>query len=399
MTTNALCTLEEAQAKIASGGRLLLAGDEHVLRQLPRGTWIGGTIPYFMAAQGGTHSTDHVFVTELPPEATVNSIRFYGVDKLPSITTDAADNGFTVIIIPAGSDAHQVYAKEAGTYPGLFLTPIVGWIAGVAVEDIGRVKPLVFNGATGETSADAAVVLHASLPADSFARIEMVNLFRPGSGSRITFPTASFEVGTCIVDGMADNFARWLTEHQVDTRLPLVANYCGAMVNTSIQAVDPAAGTVALYAPVFPGIEYVVAEPIGDYAAEFNKAVARKTIEPTFACNCILNYLYGELEGRQTGDVTGPITFGEIAYQLLNQTMVYLSVRPMPINLSRHVAQVPVPTAPVAAAAAAAPVVPVVAAAPVAPAAPVRPAVAAAPHDANFLKRFGHAMSGLFGRR
>lgn len=42
MTTNALCTLDEARAKIASGGRLLLAGDESLLRQLPRGTWIGG---------------------------------------------------------------------------------------------------------------------------------------------------------------------------------------------------------------------------------------------------------------------------------------------------------------------------------------------------------------------
>jgi hypothetical protein len=372
MITNALCTLEETRAKIASGGHLLLAGDEHLLRQLPRGTWIGGTIPYFMAAAGGTHSTALVFVTELPPEAAVNSIRFYGVDKLPSIATDAADNGFSVIIIPAGSDAHQVYAKEAGTYPGLFLTPIVGWIAGVAVEDIGQVKPLVFNGETGEASADAAVVLHASLPADTYARVEMINLFRPGSGSRITFPTASFEVGTCIVDGVGDNFARWLTAHEIDTRLPLVADYCGAMINTSIQAVDPAAGTVALYAPVFPGIDYVVAEPIGDYAAEFSKAVAKKTMEPTFACNCILNYLYGELEGRKTGDVAGPITFGEIAYQLLNQTMVYLSVRPMPTNPSRYVAQVAVPAVPV---------------------------VPAASQDPHFLQRLGHAMSGLFGRR
>jgi hypothetical protein len=39
-----------------------------------------------------------------------------------------------------------------------------------------------------------------------------------------------------------------------------------------------------------------------------------------------LNYLYGKLEGRKTGDLTGPITFGEIAFQLLNQTLVYLEV-------------------------------------------------------------------------
>jgi hypothetical protein len=43
-----------------------------------------------------------------------------------------------------------------------------------------------------------------------------------------------------------------------------------------------------------------------------------------FSCNCILNYIYGNLEGKKLAGTAGPITFGEIAYQLLNQTMVYL---------------------------------------------------------------------------
>ena len=43
-----------------------------------------------------------------------------------------------------------------------------------------------------------------------------------------------------------------------------------------------------------------------------------------FSCNCILNYLYGGLEGKHTGSVYGPITFGEIAHLLLNQTLVQL---------------------------------------------------------------------------
>jgi hypothetical protein len=45
-----------------------------------------------------------------------------------------------------------------------------------------------------------------------------------------------------------------------------------------------------------------------------------------FSCNCILNYLYSELEGKQTGGIIGPITFGEVAYQLLNQTLAYLTI-------------------------------------------------------------------------
>jgi hypothetical protein len=170
-------------------------------------------------------------------------------------------------------------------------------------------------------------VLQASLPAGYVAQVEMVNLFHQGDGPKITFPKASFEVGDCLVDGVAANFAQWLTDQKIDTRLPLVADYYGAMINTSIQAVDPTAGTVACYAPLFPDIEYRVAAPIGDYASEFTQAVAKSNLQTAFACNCILNYLYGDLEGRQTGNVIGPITFGEIAYQLLNQTMVYLSVQ------------------------------------------------------------------------
>lgn len=326
MTTNALCTIDEARARIASGARLLLAGDEVALRQLPRGTWIGGTIPYFMAGDGGTNACDKVFVTELPADSAVDAVRFYTVADLPSIATDAPENGFSVVIIPAGSEAHQAYAENAADYEDLFLKPIVGWIAGVAVGDIGKVQALVFNGVTGESSADAAVVLHASLPAASVARVEMVNLFGQGDGPTITFPTAGFAIGDCVIDGVPDNLARWLTANEIDTRLPLVADYSGAMINTSIQGVDPAAGTVTCYAPVFPGIDYRVAAPIGDYPTAFGKAVEEMDLAPTFACNCILNYLYGELEGRKTGEVTGPITFGEIAYQLLNQTMVYLSV-------------------------------------------------------------------------
>jgi hypothetical protein len=32
------------------------------------------------------------------------------------------------------------------------------------------------------------------------------------------------------------------------------------------------------------------------------------------------------LEGKKVGAITGPTTFGEVAYQLLNQTMVYLKI-------------------------------------------------------------------------
>jgi light-regulated signal transduction histidine kinase (bacteriophytochrome) len=39
-----------------------------------------------------------------------------------------------------------------------------------------------------------------------------------------------------------------------------------------------------------------------------------------------LNYVHAGLEGRRTPGFLGPATFGEIAYQLLNQTLVYLRI-------------------------------------------------------------------------
>jgi len=67
------------------------------------------------------------------------------------------------------------------------------------------------------------------------------------------------------------------------------------------------------------------ARPVGNYAQRFLAAIP-KDIGPTvFCCNCIQRYLYGALEGRSTGSLQGPIAIGEIAYQLLNQTLVHVT--------------------------------------------------------------------------
>lgn len=49
-----LMPVGEAAELIRSGKYLSIAGDEQALKQLPTGNWIGGTIPYFMAEQGGS---------------------------------------------------------------------------------------------------------------------------------------------------------------------------------------------------------------------------------------------------------------------------------------------------------------------------------------------------------
>lgn len=322
---NTLMTVAQASALIAQGRPVLVAGDEKLLRALPRGRWIGGSIPYFMAAAGGTKTADAVFVTQLPEFATEARAALYEAGNLARIPTDYPSNGVSFVIVPASSKAHAEFAQDGSTWPGVFDRPLVGWIAGVDLADLGKVSPKVFDGTTGRESENAAAVLHVSLPDTHHAVIDIINLFKQGPGDELRFPAGGFEVGECLVNGQRQNFADYLLSKKVDTKLPLVADYNGAMVNISFQNVDAAAHKVALYAPVFEGVSYRVAAPLsGDYAAEFQRELARRNVSPVFACNCILNFLYGGLEGRTTGNMVGPVTFGEIAYMLLNQTMVYV---------------------------------------------------------------------------
>lgn len=81
-----------------------------------------------------------------------------------------------------------------------------------------------------------------------------------------------------------------------------------------------------MYAPVFPLVEYKIALPVQNYEKQFEVELSKNNVTPFFSCNCILNYLYANLEGKKTGDIVGPMTFGEVAYILLNQTMVYITI-------------------------------------------------------------------------
>ena len=318
-------TVEEISNLIRSGKKLAVAGDEALLAKLPRGQWVGGTIPYFMSEEGGLCSHDKLQFALLPEFVSSISIRMYGADELEKIPTGYAANGFTRLIVPAGSAAHQRFAQECSTWPGVFDQPLVGWIAGVDLKDLGKVQARVFNGETGEASTEKAVALHATLQDGTAARAHILNLFQQSNGETISFPTAGFVVTDALINGEKKNFANWVTEKSIDTKLPLVADYLGAMVNVSFQSVDRDGGKVHLYAPVFPGVEYKIASPVGDYESEFRKELEKRNVHPYFSCNCILNYLYANLEGKRTGEIVGPITFGEIAYMLLNQTLVYLT--------------------------------------------------------------------------
>ena len=306
---------------------MFLAGSREALSQLPTGNWVGGTIPYFMTEEGGVFSIDRIYVTPVPPFALGVEAIDYGPDDLAQLYRDAPDNGFTYLVVPAATKVLQTFAEQGPSYDGFLLRPVVGWVSGVPVDRIGIDSPAVFNGKSGAVFADRCVAMHVSLPANKMADLDIVNIFASGDGEVIHFDKAGFSASDCVIGGKPVNLADYIARNGIPTEFPLVGDYNGSCINVSFQSVDPVARTVQMYAPVFPGVDYRFAKPIGDYSGAFANLIASGDQPPEFACNCILNYLYGKLEGKKTGHITGPITFGEVAHQLLNQTMVQLYLR------------------------------------------------------------------------
>jgi hypothetical protein len=320
-----LLTVQEANELIRRGTCLTIAGSREALAQLQPGNWIGGSIPYFMTATtGALCDRARVYIDEIRLPVTRWRIQTYTVATLGTVATDAYANGFSYIIIPANSKSHLEYALHAPEYPEIFLKPVIGWIAGVHLDDLAKAAPVVIDGRSATCLGEGAVVLHVELPGAYQPMVHTVNLFRPGTGPAIQFAQPGFEARQAIIDGQMVDFAAYVRKTTADASLPLVADYAGTDINVSIKAIDEAAGKVSFYAPVFPGVDYHLAAPMADYAATFAREVP-KNARPLLSCNCILNYLYGELEGKCTAPFVGPITFGEIAHQLVNQTLVYLA--------------------------------------------------------------------------
>jgi hypothetical protein len=326
-----MLSLEEVSAKITLGKRLLLAGDESLLRQLPAGDWIAGTIPYFMAETGGLCSREKVQVTELPDFIAAVDIRSYDAASMSRVYTDAPENGVSFIILPAKSAVHFSFALNAPDYDNFAVRPLLGWVAGTHLDHLGKIPPKVFNGRGPAVREDAAIVMHVSLPKNKIADIGIINIFEQGDGDTITFIADGFSARDAYINGRKIHFGEYLFEKKLDKRLPLVADYHGVFINASFKEGDELQEEVEFYAPVFSGLPYKHARPVEDYIRSFvgkmPEGIGHQII---FSCNCILNYLYSNLEGKRLAGISGPATFGEIAYQLLNQTMAYVRIIDLP---------------------------------------------------------------------
>jgi hypothetical protein len=319
-------SIEKVKELIDGKKPVIVAGDEALLRSLPAGNWIGGTIPYFMTPDGGQISRTRAFVTEVPAFARDVRVVTYDEQTISRIGRDSPENGYTILILPAFTGLHRLFALEAPSFENLFLKVVAGWIAGTHLDDVGKISPKVFAGPTGEMLDAKGVAMHIELPREYQAKIGIVNIFEQGDGDAIQFPATGFESSNCIIDGKHRSVADYFGRSEFDTRLPFVANYSGTKCNVSIRSLDIPGNKITFFAPVFEGVTYRHAKRVGDYAQSFLAAIPQDIGDAVFCCNCVHNYVHGELEGRRTGALQGPMTFGEIAYQLLNQTLVHVTL-------------------------------------------------------------------------
>ncbi|MBN2008206.1 hypothetical protein JW960_02545 [candidate division KSB1 bacterium] len=313
---------------IDAGKKLSLAGDENALMKLHKGDWIAGTMPYFVAQDGGCFNQEQIFAAEIPDYATKVEVKVFDENSIQNIYVEGPENGFMLMTMPSMSPTFEKFAMEAPLFPQFAMHPLAGWVSGVALEDMGKITPKIIDGREKKVMENGAIVLNVSLPANKIPVIDIVNIFEQDSeGDVIEFLQDSYDATDVFINGFKRNFADYLLEIKYDIKCPVIADFYGALMNTSLKQIDEQEKRVILWCPVFKGVKYKLSKPVPNYAEKFRSEIPEGVSENVqFSCNCLLNYLYGELEGKDTAGIRGPFALGEIAYQLLNQTMVHLSI-------------------------------------------------------------------------
>jgi len=323
-------SITEVSTLIKQKRILILSGEEELLAQLPKGNWIGGTNPYFyFKDKAGCMDKTQIMVSDFTDLITDFRIQTFDNSELKDICKLGYKNGFNFLILPALQDIHYSFALNAPQYQNLYTNPLIGIIAGVDLAEFaqGRLSK-TFNGTLQKNYTDKAVVLQAKLPSEQVARVEIINVFEPTNDITIEVQENTFTVRDCLINGKLTNLYDYIQNSQMDISYPLVCDYAGATINVSFQRLNPDNKEVIFYAPLFTGNQYTTSKKFESYTSVFHQkveAVFENERNIIYNCNCILNYLYGQLDKSHIG-FSGATTFGEIAYHLINQTFTYLAI-------------------------------------------------------------------------
>jgi len=320
-------TRDEVAGLIHAGRILVLAGAEADLAGLPPGRWVGGTAASFITATGEQEADGQIFFSDLTGVAQNIRLHHLNLSEMRQIGRLHPANGFTIAIIPGFSELLAGISTELLDYNSIYNAPLFGWVSAVDPSQLGRLQPKSFAGGPAG-SAEHAAVMSVSLPHNLFAQLQIANLFSPGTGPEIRFAQPGFVAdGDCLIGGKPDNLARYIEAAQIDSRLPLVADHDGALINISIIASDAQTGRATFLAPVTPALTYRFAEQVLDYRYEFSRTLSELCqTSAALSCVCVQNYEHAGLRETAGLPFQGPVTFGQIAYGVLNHTLACLAI-------------------------------------------------------------------------
>lgn len=320
-------SIDAVNRLIKENRTLLICGEEECLSQLNTGNWIGGTIPYCMSTEGGgIIGAQAVFVTDFTSETIAFKINSYEKEGLNQLLDDRFLDGFTYILMPGFSEIQEHYGLNMGNQSSLFDVPTMGWVTGVYLEEIGSKTPKVIDGRTGTVFENRICALHCQLPEGMYAELDIINIYKQGKGDVFRFTEDGFSCSDCLINDEPGNLAAYYIENDINRTLPLVANYSGVAINIDIQNVDVENKRMSFFGPLNTVYDYTVAEYVENRYEVFCEKLPTDSSNIICSCNCISSYLNIGMEGKHSGGIVGPFTFGEIAYVLVNQTMVTLSI-------------------------------------------------------------------------
>ncbi len=331
MVIHRLLEIDEVKSMISEGKVLALTGHFDVLNKLPKGNWVGATSPYFyIKGQNAFIDNQRVFVTDFTPHAKDFKISNYTYETISTVAERGFDNGFTFLALPPHSEITSSFSLNSMHYPKIFDNPVFGLVAGSLMEEFQTATNIsVYNGQTGDIHIDKGVALHVGIEDHQVARLEIINVFEPNLDVVIDIDEDATVIKDCLINGEKRNLYDYMKENELLSYLtPFMSNLGGAMINFSPLLFDEENRQVIFAVPLIGKEKVYFGRPLNNYPEAFGKAIRaipESREDLIFSCNCVSNYLFGDMENNDLG-VSGMVAFGEIGYRLLNQTFTYVVI-------------------------------------------------------------------------
>ncbi|MDR1601856.1 MAG: hypothetical protein LBS42_05455 [Tannerella sp.] len=314
MMIQGLFSTDEVARMIREGLYLILAGDAEALQQLPAGNWIAGATPCYLSS-GVPHeiAKGQLYVNQLPEYVTGVEIKTYDADNLKHIFTEGPDNGFTMLLLPFASEILREYALHSFDYENFGLVPLVGWVAGKGNLWEVLKTDIVMYGPDATAHLNKAVVMHVGLPAGKYAEVHIHSPFKIRPDVTVVFEESTVAPQDALINGERQNLREYMLRHDINFIHPLIVNLAG--INICVTFIYDTEQLTTMTA-LFKGVNY--------YFSELDTQVWEIPQDRIYALCCL--YYVQNPDPERLCQMTGPVTYGEIGYQMVTQSIVYLTV-------------------------------------------------------------------------